>query len=373
MQILLVEDNPADAVLLKKELAESLFGPFSVTHVKRLQEALGQLQEQRFDAVLLDLGLPDSQGLATLERIHKHMHREAPIVVLTGLADEVLGVRALQNGAADYLVKGGLTDSMRARSVRYAIQRKAAEESARAREAELAHLSRVATMGQMASGLAHELNQPLAAILNYASVCLDHIEKQWGSPATALTAIQEVMNETRRAGAIINRMRSFVSIQQPETVPLDMNELVRESVSILDFELRHRRIHPHLALAGNLPQVLGDAVPIQQVLVNLLFNAVQAIGESNSPANGLMVNTAVHDEGRSVQVCVVDTGPGISPENMTRLFEPFFTTKAKGMGMGLNISRSIVESLGGRLSVVPNPDRGMRFCFTIPVAQGAAP
>lgn len=379
IQILLVEDNAADAVLLKKELAESPFGPFSVTHVKRLVEALGELHGRRCDAVLLDLGLPDSQGLATLAQIQKQKPREIPIVVLTGLNDEAIGMQALRQGAEDYLVKGGSADSMRARSVRYAIERKraseiilAAEQSARIREAELAHLSRVTTMGQMASGLAHELNQPLAAILNYASVCLEQIESHKGSSATALTAVHEVMNETRRAGAIISRMRSFVRKQQPHSVPLDINELVRNSVNMLEFEFRHQRMRPHLELVADLPKVLGDAVQIEQVLVNLLFNALEAMGESMSPRNGLTVRTAVHDQCKSVQVCIIDTGSGISPENMGRLFEPFFTTKPKGLGMGLNICRSIIESQGGRLTVTPNPERGMRFCFTVPAVEGVA-
>jgi len=497
IQILLIEDNAAEATLLKRELAESPFGLFSIAHVKRLAEASGQLQAQRFDAVLLDLGLPDSQGLATLDRLNKARPHDIPIIVLTGLNDEALGIRALQEGADDYLVKDASTHRMLGRSVRYAIernrskqavlaseqrldlavdaaqmgifdwhvqtgkvtwshhharlfgltpqqfggtfeafeqcvhpddragfsakierslatheefhheyrvvwadssehwieargrvfnddqgrsvrimgtvvdisQRKAAEESAKTREAELAHLSRVTTMGQMASGLAHELNQPLSAILNYASVCLEHLESKKGSPATALTAAGEVMNETRRAGAIISRMRSFVRKQQPHSVPLDIDELVRESVRMMEFELRHQQIRPHLELSANMPKVLGDAVQIEQVLVNLLFNALEAMGESRSSGNGLTVRTSLHDQGRSVQVCIVDTGCGISPENMQRLFEPFFTTKPKGLGMGLNICRSIIESQGGRLWAAPNPHRGMRFSFTVPIAQ----
>jgi PAS domain S-box-containing protein len=499
IQILLVEDNSADAALLTRELAESSFGPFSITHVKRLEEALGLLQRQPFDAVLLDLGLPDSQGLATLARLQKQKPRGIPIIVLTGLDDGSLWIQALREGAEDYLVKDGSAANLRARSIRYAIERnrcnaafaaseqqlalvvdavqmgifewtvqtgkvkwshhharlfglmleefdgtyatfercvhpddvagvkanvekslaarteynheyrivwrdgsehwietrgqvfgdsqgqtlrmmgtvadisprKAAEESARIREVELAHLSRIATMGHMASGLAHELNQPLAAILNYASVCLDQIESGKGSPAAALTAIQELMNETRRAGALISRMRSFVRKQEPQSVPLDINELVRVSLSMMEFELRRQRIRPHLELDANLPKVLGDAVQIEQVLINLLFNALEAMSDGTSRRNALMLRTALHDEGRSVQVCIVDTGSGMSPENLSRLFEPFFTTKAKGLGMGLNISRSIIETLGGRLSAATNSDRGMQFCFTVPVAEGA--
>jgi len=496
IRLLLVEDHTAYAVLLEEELEESPFGSFSITHARRLAEALGHLQRQRFDAVLLDLGLPDSQGLKTLETIRHIMPREVPVVVLTGVRDEALRIKALQEGADDYLIKGASTESVSARSVRYAIerkranetvlayeqrlnlavdaarigifdwnvqtgkitwshhhaalcglepdqfcgtcddfqrcvhpddltgtikkieqsladgeeyrhdyrvvwpdgsehwiaargrvfndrqgrpvrmlgtiveitQRKAAEESARVREAEMAHLSRISMVGQMASGVAHELGQPLGAILNYATACREHIRSHKDLPASALKAIDGVLNEARRAGAIISSMRSFVRKQQPVRIPLDINDLVRESVGMMEFELRQQGIHPRLLLTAGLPMVLGDAVQIEQVLVNLLLNALQAIGESTSPRNRLTVNTALHDEGRSVQVCIIDTGTGICPEKMGRLFEPFYTTKAKGLGMGLNICRSIIESEGGRLSAALNPDRGMRFSFTVPVA-----
>jgi len=497
IHILLVEDNTADAVLLEEELEESPFGPFSITHARRLADALGHLQGQRFDAVLLNLGLPDSQGLKTLETIRNVKPREVTVVVVTGMDEEALRIKALQQGADDYLIKGVSTDSVRAQSVRYAIerkranetvlayeqllslavdaarigifdwnvqtgkitwshhhaalfglgpdqfggtcddfqrcvhpddlkgtidkiqqsladgkeychdyrvvwpdgsehwiagrgrvfndpqgrplhmigaiadisQRKSAEESARVREAEMARLSRISTMGQMASGMAHELSQPLGAILNYATACLEHIQSGDESPEHALTAIRGVLNETRRAGAIIGSMRSFIRKGRPSSVPLNINELVRESVAMLEFELRNQGVHPRLLLAGGLPNVLGDAVQIEQVLVNLLLNALEAISDSTSLPNGLIVNTGLHDKGRSVQVSVIDTGTGISPEKMGRLFEPFYTTKAKGLGMGLNICRSIIESEGGRLTAAPNPDRGMRFSFTVPVAE----
>lgn len=496
IQLLLVEDNPADAVLLEEELAESPFGPFAITHTKRLAEALGHLRVQRFDAVVLDLGLPDSQGLKTLKKIQTVKPREVPVVVVTGMDEEALRIKAMQAGADDYLVKGTLTDSARARSIRYAIerkrtneavleyekrlslavdaaqigifdwkvqsgkitwshhyaalfglgpdqfggtcddfqqcvhpddreatfdeikrsfadgeefghdfrvvwpdgsehwiaargrvfddhqgqpvrmigtivdisQRKAAEESARVREAELARLSRISTLGQMASGIAHELGQPLGAISNYATACREHLQSRGDVPASALSAIDGVLNETRRAAAIIGNMRSFIRKRQPTRVSLDVNDLVRESVAMMDFELRHQGIRPCLQLTADLPEVLGDAVQIQQVLVNLLLNAVEAIGESKSNSNRLTINTVLHDQGRSVQVCIIDTGIGICPEQMKRLFEPFFTTKPQGLGMGLNICRSIIESEGGQLTAAPNPDRGMRLSFTVPVA-----
>lgn len=371
IQLLLVEDNPADAALFRAALANVPHTRFALTNSQRLAQALARLDQERFDAILLDLGLPDSQGLATLEEVQKHAH-ESPVIVLTGLDDEATAVKALREGAQDYLLKGEAVGSMMARAIRYAIERKRADESARARETELAHLSRVSTMGQMASGLAHELNQPLAAILNYASVCLAYLESGTGTAERGLTALRELMNETRRAGAIISRLRSFVRKQQPQAVPVDINELVEESLGILDFELRHQQIRPTMRLARDLPRVLADRIQIEQVLVNLIYNALEAIAPNRSPRNGLAVQTTLLGDTRTIQICVIDSGPGVPPDVLDRLFEPFFSTKSHGLGMGLNISRTIIESHGGTLTGAPNTDGGMKFCFTLPVAEGEA-
>jgi C4-dicarboxylate-specific signal transduction histidine kinase len=372
LQVLMVEDDKAQAVLVRAVLAQSTYGRFSLTTVQRLDEALDRLEQQPFDVVLLDLGLPDSRGLETLERIRRQT-REMPIVIMTGLSDETTAVSALQKGAQEYLVKGEVSGSIIARAIRYSIERKHAEESARIHEAELAHLSRISTMGQMASGLAHELNQPLSAILNYASVCLEHAESGNGSRETMVTALREVMSETRRAGAIISRLRSFVRKQQPPSVLVDLNAVVDESINLLDFELRHRGIRPKLRFAENLPKVLADTIQIEQVLVNLIFNALETMSENNAKGNGLIVQTALSSDAQHVEVCVIDNGAGVLPENLARLFEPFFTTKSRGLGMGLNISRSIIEAHGGRLAAAANPGGGMRFCFTIPVGEGVRP
>jgi PAS domain S-box-containing protein len=499
IRILLVEDNTAYAALLKKEFSESSLGPFVVTHIPRLSDALEIIQGRRFHAVLLDLELPDSQGIITLERMLQKKPVDIPLVVVTALEDEDLRVEALRMGADDYLVKGVLTDNVRARSIRYAIERKraggafltserrlslaldasqmgifdwdletgaftwsdqclrlygltpeqfggtydafeqlvhvddrdhirqkidaslgdgsefwgeyrikwpdetehwmeargrvfhdehrstlrmmgtvldisarkAAERAARIRETEFAHLSRVATMGQMASGLAHELNQPLSSSLNYATACLMQIESLTGFPPGIAAALKEMMTEIRRAGTIISRMRSFVDNQQAGPVSLDMNELVRESVTMMEYKLAPQKIQPLLRLGEKLPRIFGDAVQIVQVLVNLLFNGAEAMAGQMPSQNTLTVRTAMQDDGNCVVVSVVDAGIGILPDNLIKLFQPFFSTKAKGLGMGLNISRSIIESLGGRLWAVPNPIRGMMFCFTVPVATGA--
>jgi C4-dicarboxylate-specific signal transduction histidine kinase len=371
IKILLVEDSSAYAVLMNNEFAASTTASFAMTHVKRLDDALSQLESQPFHAVLLDLDLPDSQGIVTLSRLQAANTLHIPIVVVTAMEDESMRAEALQAGADDYLVKGLLTSDVRPRSVRYAIERKASEHAARLRDTEFAHLSRVATMGQMAAGLAHELNQPLAATLNYATACLLQAESLAGFSPGIIAGLKGVLAETRRAGAIISRMRSFVENQTPHRIPLDINAIVRESIKMMEFELLPHRIRPQLELTDCLPDVLADPVQIVQVLVNLLFNGAESMTANVPSERSLMVRTAMKDTG-NVQVSIIDAGIGILPENMTRLFEPFFSTKPKGLGMGLNISRSIIERFGGQLWAVPNPRRGMQFCLTVPIAGQAA-
>jgi C4-dicarboxylate-specific signal transduction histidine kinase len=367
-RILLVEDSAADAAWMRHTLSATNYGPFTLAHAQRLDAALGQLEGKQFDVVLLDLGLPDSQGMETLEKMRRKV-RELPVVVLTGLDDEALAVRALQEGAQDYLVKGEAVGSIMARAIRYAIERKRAQDAIQSREAELAHMSRVSAMGQMASGLAHELNQPLSAILNYASVCLDQVQSGNPGVPVVVNALQELMDETRRAGVIISRLRSFLRKKQPQRTPVDINALVEESLNILDFELRHQGMRPRLKLAAGLTKVLADPVQIEQVLVNLIYNALEAMdSQTDLERKELSLHTRMARRADTVEVCVADNGPGVPPEIMERLFEPFFTTKQQGLGMGLNISRSIVEGHGGQLNASANAGGGMRFCFTLPVA-----
>jgi C4-dicarboxylate-specific signal transduction histidine kinase len=183
------------------------------------------------------------------------------------------------------------------------------------------------------------------------------------------TGLREVINETRRAGSIISRLRSFVRKQKPVTCAVDINALVEDSLKLLDFELRHQGIRPQVELAENLPPVMVDAVQIEQVLVNLIYNALEAMEEQKAGRKLLLIKTGKLKDGGFVEIRISDNGPGMSEDNLKRLFEPFFTTKAKGLGMGLNISRSIIESHGGRMIPISDPGRGMEFCLTLPVAE----
>ena len=222
-------------------------------------------------------------------------------------------------------------------------------------------------MGQMASGLAHELNQPLGAILNYAGVGLAQAKSSNGASTKLVAALQEIMSETRRAGEIISRMREFVRKQQPNAQPIDLSHLVTQSLRLLQFELRRHEVRTKLELASGLPPVMADAIQIEQVLVNLISNAMEAMDGQEPQSRLLEIRTTLWRDSKQAAVIVSDSGAGISPADAARLFDAFFTTKPNGLGMGLNISRSIIECHGGRLTASANAQRGMRFSFTLPV------
>jgi len=235
------------------------------------------------------------------------------------------------------------------------------------RDAELAHLLRVSAMGEMAAQLAHELTQPLGAIANYAAGCRRRMEATPGQPAELIGAVDRIGREALRAGEIIRRLREFVRKAEPRRAPVDVNALVREIAEMVDGEASERGVAIDLSLQPDLPQVEGDAVEIEQVLINLARNALEAMHESPGETPTLTVETRLHDAA-TVEVIVRDTGPGLADGGAV-IFDAFHTTKPRGLGMGLAISRTIVEAHGGTLAAAPNPIRGAAFRFTLPAKQ----
>jgi PAS domain S-box-containing protein len=241
-----------------------------------------------------------------------------------------------------------------------------AEEEARHRRAELAHVSRLATMGEMASGLAHELNQPLSAILYYARGCGRRLRAGGWDFDEVLGVIEKVAVQAERAGAIIDRLRAFVRKRRPQLSPLDINLVVREAVSFAEHEARENGVNINLQLCTTPRPVLADIIQIEQVILNLLRNAIEAMGETEPGNRRLTLQTS--NAGSDAVMCAVgDTGCGFSAETASQLFDAFYTSKPDGMGMGLPISRSIIESHGGRLWATPNLSGGATFRFTLPV------
>ncbi len=242
-------------------------------------------------------------------------------------------------------------------------ERKNAEAAARRHQAELTHVLRLGTMGEMAAGLAHEINQPLGAIASYAQGSTRRLRGPSPDIPGVLGAIEQITAEALRAGEIIRRLRTLVRKEAPRQDWIDLNEIVRNVLQLLRPDALLHRIALRAELDRALPRVVGDGIQVEQVVVNLVRNGIEALSASAEPRE-LSVSTAA--DGDSVHAIVSDTGAGLNPDLRERIFDPFFSTKSDGLGMGLSISRTIVESHGGRLWTVPSP-RGATFQFTLPI------
>ena len=242
--------------------------------------------------------------------------------------------------------------------------RKRAEEALRQTQADLAHVSRVTTLGEMAASIAHEVDQPLSGVVINANACLRFLAGAPPNLDEVHEGLQAIARDGRRAADVMARIRALARRTATEREPLDINEVIREVVALADGEMRRTRARLRTQLAGGLPRVLGDRVQLQQVVLNLLMNGLEAMHAVVSRPRELVIRTTRESNNR-IRVAVQDSGPGIDPQLMSRMFDAFFTTKPGGLGMGLSISRSIVEQHGGRLCLVPNDGPGTTVQFVI--------
>lgn len=231
---------------------------------------------------------------------------------------------------------------------------------------ELAHDLRVSTMGEMVAGLAHELNQPLYAISNYARACEHMLRGSQELHADFQDLADRLVNQANRAADIVRRLRRFVSRREPRRTKLDVNQLVREVEQLMLFHAKRFSIRMDVELSDSLPPVLADSLLIEQVLVNLVRNSFEAINESKPTEARVVIRTAQVGPD-ALEISVTDSGPGFGDAPLEQLFEAFFTTKQSGMGLGLVISRSIVQAHGGVLTASPNPAGGAVFRLTMPI------
>ena len=249
------------------------------------------------------------------------------------------------------------------------------EGEARRLRDELAHVARVSTLSELSGSLAHELNQPLGAILRNAEAAAMLLAAPEPDLAELRAIIADIHSDDRRAGAIIQRMRAFLSRNSLELQRVSLHELVQDVLALVRSDAAARHVTIESAVPESLPAVTGDRVQISQVLLNLLVNGIDAVCDSTSRARKVVIDARPGD-GRTVEVTVADSGRGIAPDVLPRVFDPFVTTKPKGMGIGLAVSRTIVEAHGGRLSAQNNATgkemSGATFRFTLPVARGAA-
>lgn len=246
-------------------------------------------------------------------------------------------------------------------------ERKRAEEQSRQHLQQLAHVTRLSSMGEMATAIAHEINQPLTSILSYAQACLRLLQSGSADKEEIKGAMQRVAAQAERAGDIVRHLRNFLRKDEGRAVTVDINYIVSEVLRLAQTDARQSGVAMKVQLADNLPAAVVDNIQIQQVILNLLRNGIDAINAGRGETREITVFTSLTGNGE-IEVAVRDSGHGLDDELREKIFEAFFTTKPDGMGIGLSISRSIVESHGGRLSVESQPG-GTTFRFTLPTAR----
>jgi signal transduction histidine kinase len=370
-RVLLVEDAEEDAQLIERLFARAEGAPFEVERRELVREALEHLESEPVDVVLLDLGLPDATALSGLDRVLAAAPT-VPVIVLTGADHADLAEQALQRGAEDFVVKHRLDGDGLARSVRYAIERKRAEEALHRTHEQLRTSQKMEAIGRLAGGLAHDFNGVLTAILGYADLLID----QTPPDDPRRSDIEEIRRAGERAAALTHQVLAFSRHQVVEPKVLVLNSVVGDLSKML-VRLISAQIDLRLDLAPDLGSVLADPSQIEQVVMNLVLNARDAM-----PAGGSLVlrtaNVVLGGDGPTaagrgatgehVLLEVADTGTGMTPETMAHIFEPFFTTKdaGKGTGLGLATVYGIVHRSGGFIEADSEPGEGSVFRVYLP-------
>ncbi|HUF63219.1 MAG TPA: ATP-binding protein [Verrucomicrobiales bacterium] len=386
--MLLVEDNPGDARLAQEYLDES--EPYFETRLAMactLEEALQRVSEEDFDIVLLDLSLPDCRGLETFTRFYEKARR-IPILVLTGQEDEELAREIVKHGGQDCLPKDILSAPLLRRSIRHGIERKHIYEALRRMQRQLIQAEKMESVGRLAAGVAHEVKNPLARILMGIEYLSEGIEPEDPNIPVILKRMEEAVH---RADTIIRGLLDFAADRTLSLEETDLNRVVEQSLFLMDYEIRSKGVELEWRPEINLPKVRADAGKLEQVLINLLLNAVQAM-EGREGERRLTIRSGLsrvsglpHDEGvrrgmrlregdAVVRIEIDDTGPGIPSDQLGLIFDPFFTTKPAGMGtgLGLPIVRKIVDLHRGRVSMTNRPEGGARATVQLPCGLTAA-
>jgi PAS domain S-box-containing protein len=247
-------------------------------------------------------------------------------------------------------------------------KRKQAEEQVACQRNEMAHLSRVSTLGELSGSIAHELNLPLSAILSNAQAAQRILANGDADPAEVREILNEIVSEDKHAAEVIQRLRQWLKKDMLQQHSLQINEVVEDVLKLIRSDLINQKVTVDTQLARNLPMVTGDPVQLQQVLVNLVVNACDAMTSCNTPERRLLIRTGIENGSSAVTVSVTDRGDSIPREKLEQIFEPFFTTKEKGMGLGLSVCRTIIAAHRGKLWATNNADCGATFHFSLPIS-----
>jgi len=362
--ILLIEDNSGDRRLISEMLAEASTDEtginFDIQYADRLQAAIEYLGQNRVEVILLDLGLPDSQGLDTLKRVYTEVP-ELPIVVLTGLNDELIGVQAVNKGAQDYLIKGQVDTHLLRRTIRYAIERKQAQERERRLQLQLNLSTRLASLGLMVEGIAHEVNNPLSSVIGFTQMlmCED-------IPENIKDDIKMINDNAQRVADIINNLLTFARQQKLQRTYSNVNDIIRATMQMRAYSLDSNNITVTTELDPALPSTMADATLLQQAFLNLIINAETEMKQVHGKGRLLIKTTLIRD---TIQISFTDDGPGITEKNLVHLFDPFFSTRGvgQGAGLGLSVCYGIINEHNGQIYVQSQPGKGAVFTVELPV------
>ena len=250
------------------------------------------------------------------------------------------------------------------------IERETAQDGLTKAQAQIARIARITTMGELTASIAHELNQPLGSVVMSGDACLHWLTAKPPNLKEVRQAVEAIIQDGTRASAVLVRTRGLLRRGERLRERLDINDVVREVIALLDGELRRNGVSLGTNLPEDLPPVVVDRVLLQQVILNLMMNAIEAVRAMSDRTRVLRIRTE-EQPSDNIAVLVQDSGVGVDPEHSSRMFEAFYTTKVEGVGMGLTISRSIIEAHGGRLWAVANAGPGSTFCFTLPIDEGS--
>jgi two-component system, cell cycle sensor histidine kinase and response regulator CckA len=364
-----VEDDEAHARLATLWLEGADQGRFSIVRVERLSEAVAELAGNAVDAVLLDLSLPDSDGLETFRAARAHAPT-TPVVVMTGNGDERLALQAVQEGAQDYLVKGDIDGRLVVRALRHAIERARAE----AAERRLLQAQRLESLSLLAGGIAHQLNNLLMVIMGNANLATTALETE--DPLREY--LVEIESASQQAARLARQMLAYSGRGGFTVRPVDLNEVVRSACAAFT-ERVATGVDVRLELAEAALRIAADETQIAQLVLNLMINASEALG---SQGGEVLLATCAVDAGPSdferayttpdlpagayMELIVADTGEGIAPETADHIFEPFFSTRLTGRGLGLPAALGIVRGHGGAIGIDSIPGQGTRVRVLLP-------
>jgi signal transduction histidine kinase len=364
-QILLVDDDEDDFINIRDLLKDIVSSNYHVTWKSTYESGLKALKEEQYDACLLDYRLGEKTGLELLSEAKKKAF-SYPIIFLTGMTDFELDIKAMEHGAADYLVKDQLTYPLLERSIRYSIKQASDLEELRQTKAQILQQDRLASLGLLASSLAHEIGTPLGIIRSRAELAV----KRAGVNVEVQNNLTVVVTQIDRITKLVQSLLHLARGGKSDFITwIDLDQVIQDVLNLLEHEFGRKGINLKKEMTPNC-RLKAESGPLGQVLLNLLINSIHAIedGNKNERKQNNEVILKVEDLASEVRISVTDNGSGISEENQRELFKPFFTTKdiGHGTGLGLATSYSIVKSWGGNITVSSEQGEGSTFTVSIP-------